>query len=164
MPGFIENIMTGRFNGMEITAELMFYALNRTSDDEHEEGTPCAYTALDLMHDMLQYCLDVSERIMVLSLQFCLSQLTPEEVVGHYGRSEEPWLGSTICKRREELRASNDQSMESEIASCERRTQLLATVDLFRKMVDCSCAMKACCEMLLYRRCQWTKYDYWLAF
>lgn len=97
----------------------LFYHMENKSKKVNDKS---CYLPLELMHDMLDHCTDVSESAMVLSLKFLLSRMSDEDIASFFRKSKRKCL-TTI------------DMIESDRSST---TRLLATVDLFAKILEYS--------------------------
>jgi hypothetical protein len=111
--------------------DILFHCMDHQSNRGAEVS---CYTPLEVIHDIIDHCADVSERIMIISLKFCMSQISDEDIMSYILKSKRKWAGSDEV-------AAYDRTKKIDVAgrqSSLRRIRLLAVADLLSKMIGYS--------------------------
>jgi hypothetical protein len=109
--------------------DILYHCMNLQSKRTNVDEEISCYTPLEAIHDILDHCSDVSERIMVISMSFCMSRVSDEDIISYMRKSNRNWDGS------EEVAAFDGSENETDRQASSRRMRLLAVGDLLSKMI-----------------------------
>jgi hypothetical protein len=110
--------------------DILYCCTDNQSEGVYEVS---CYTALEVMHDILYHCSDVSERSMIISLKFCMSRISDESIMSYVRKSKRKSAGFDEVAVYD-LTKDDDVDRPATL----RRIRLMAVADLLSKIIGYS--------------------------